>query len=299
MFAFRSMNTEVTVTADDPYEEAIANHVASIFWQAERRFSRFRVDSELAKLNRSQGPLVVSRELFDALRRARRYAEMTDGLFDPGIGADLIALGYDRSFAPGALDRERGAPVPRAGRFLDLILDPSTFTVERPSHLWIDLGGMIKGATVDAAARCLRTSVAIDAGGDAVLRGRSPTGEAWLVEIEDPIDPSRVLATLALADRGVATSAANRRRWRVGDSVAHHLVDPRTRSPAVTDLLQATVIAPTAELADVLAKTAFLLGMQAGRRFLERQLGVSAVLVPSTGGLVVVGAVDIRGVDDA
>ncbi len=299
MFAFRSMNTEVTVTAEDPYEEAIAGHVAAIFWQAERRFSRFRADSELARLNTSQGPLVVSPELFNALRRARRYTEMTDGLFDPGIGADLIALGYDRSFAPGALDRERGAPVPRTGRFLDLILDRSTFTVERPSGLWIDLGGMIKGASVDAAARCLRTSGVIDAGGDAVLRGRSPTGEPWLVEIEDPMDPSRMLATLALADRGVATSAANRRRWRVGESIAHHLVDPRTRSPAVTDLLQATVIAPTAELADVLAKTAFLLGAQAGRRFLERQLHVSAVLVPSTGALVVVGEVDIRGFRDA
>jgi len=299
MFAFRSMNTEVTVTADDPYEEAIAGRVAAVFWQAERRFSRFRLDSELARLNRSEGPLVVSPELFDALGRARRYVKMTDGLFDPGIGADLIALGYDRSFAPGALDRERIAPVPCAGRFLDLVLEPSTFTVERPSHLWIDLGGMIKGATVDAAARCLGTSGAIDAGGDAVLRGRSPTGEPWLVEIEDPVDPSRVLATLALADRGVATSAANRRRWHVSDSVAHHLIDPRTRSPAVTDLLQATVIAPTAELADVLAKTAFLLGTQAGRRFLERQLDVSAVLVPSTGSLVVVGAVDVQGGPDA
>ena len=80
MFVFRSMNTEVTVTAEDPNEQAIAAQVAAIFWQAERRFSRFRGDSELTKLNRSQGPLVVSPELFDALRRARRYAEMTDGL---------------------------------------------------------------------------------------------------------------------------------------------------------------------------------------------------------------------------
>jgi len=49
----------------------------------------------------------------------------------------------------------------------------------------------------------------------------------------------------------------------------------------------------------VLAKTAFLLGTQAGRRFLERQLDVSAVLVPSTGSLVVVGAVDVQGGPDA
>ena len=294
MFAFRSMNTEVTVTADDPHEHAIAAQVAAIFWQAERRFSRFRKDSELATLNGSQGPLAVSPELFDALRRACHYAEMTDGIFDPGVGADIVAFGYDRSFAPGALDRERRSSSPRAGRLRDLILDPGTLTVERPSELLIDLGGMIKGATVDVAAGCLRTSGAIDAGGDAVLRGRSPTGEPWLVEVEDPRDPSKLLAAFRLSDRAVATSAANRRRWRVGESVAHHLIDPRTRSPGETDLLQATVIAPTAELADVLAKTAFLLGEEAGRRFLERERDVGAVLVPRRGALVVVGAVDIR-----
>jgi thiamine biosynthesis lipoprotein len=208
MFAFRSMNTEVTVTAEDPHEEAIAGHVAAVFWRAERRFSRFRADSELAKLNMSQGPLVVSPKLFDALRRARRYVEMTDGLFDPGVGADLIALGYDRSFAPGALDRERIASVPRAGRFLDLILDPSTLTVERPSRLWIDLGGMIKGATVDAAARCLRTSGTIDAGGDADLgswrsRTRSILRGCWR-PLRLPIAGSR--PALPTADAGVSAT---------------------------------------------------------------------------------------------
>jgi thiamine biosynthesis lipoprotein len=178
-------------------------------------------------------------------------------------------------------------------------LDPSTRSVTRPEDLQIDLGGMIKGATVDKASVCLEGRGAIDAGGDAALRGRDPRGGPWLVDVEDPSDGSRTMATVALSDRAVATSAANRRRWRVGDSLAHHLVDPRTRAPAETDVLQATVVAPTVELADVLAKVAFLLGSAQARRFLERQPDVGAVLVRRTGDLVVVGDVDLRDTADA
>jgi FAD:protein FMN transferase len=293
MFTFRAMNTDVGVTALGD-EAAIAARVAATFAAAERRFSRFREDSELSALNRASGPLVVSDELFDMLTRARAYVELTDGLFDPAVGGTLTALGYDRSFAPGALDRERTSHPPRAGRFLDIALDHGTRTVVRPEHIQIDLGGMVKGTTVDVAALNLCGAGAIDAGGDAVMLGQSPTGDKWLVEIEDPTQPSRTIATLAVSDAAVATSAANRRRWRVGPALVHHLIDPRTQMSSTSDLLQATVTARSAELADVLAKTAFLLGARDGRRFLERQPGIGAVLVLRSGAFLFMGTLDVR-----
>lgn len=82
--------------------------------------------------------------------------------------------------------------------------------------------------------------------------------------------------------------------------MVHHLIDPRTSAPAATDLLQATVIARRAELADVLAKTAFLLGSRDARRFLERLPDVGAVLVPRDGDRpIFVGALDVREVAHA
>ncbi len=293
MFTFRAMNTDIEVTAFDD-EEAVAVRVAATFADVEHRFSRFHEGSELSALNRADGPFVASAELFDMLRRARAYVEMTDGVFDPAVGRPLSALGYDRSFAPGALDRERESEPARAGRFLDVVLDHDTRTVWRPPHVQVDLGGMAKGSTVDLAALHLRGAGAIDAGGDAIVRGSGPTGDTWLVEIEDPANPSRTVATLAVSDAAVATSAGNRRRWRVGDTFAHHLIDPRTQTSSASDLLQATVIAGSAELADVFAKTAFLLGARDGRRFLERQPGIAAVLVQRGGPPVLVGALDVR-----
>ncbi|MBL8948204.1 MAG: FAD:protein FMN transferase, partial [Myxococcales bacterium] len=107
MFTFRAMNTDVTVmlpTLEDGQD--LADAVAATFAAAERRFSRVRIDSELAALHRARDPIVVSAPLFDALTRARAYVELTDGAFDPAVGSALAAHGYDRSFAPGALDRD-------------------------------------------------------------------------------------------------------------------------------------------------------------------------------------------------
>jgi FAD:protein FMN transferase len=296
MVGFRAMNTEVLVAvpAMSAAEESdIAQRLAAVFEESERRCSRFRPESELSRLNRAAGTVPVSPELFEHLARAQTYTALTDGLFDPAIGGTLTALGYDRSFASGRMDRPAGAtPIPH-GSMLDVILDPVTCTVRRPPSVQLDLGGLVKGATVDRAAAMLPASGFVDAGGDAVLRGAGPDGAGWLVEVEDPRDARRHLVTLVLRDAAVATTAPNRRRWRIGGRDVHHLIDPRVADAADSDLAQVTVVAPCAEQADVLAKTAFLEGARAARARLLPLSGVGGVLVLRDGAVELVGAVEV------
>lgn len=290
-----AMDTEVTVVT--PTLHGAAAHaaraaVAAVFADAEARFSRFRDDSELASLNRATAPTRVSRPLMAALLRARDHVALTGGRFDPAVGGALIAAGYDRSFGHG-LDAATDPPPPPRARFAELGLDPSRSVIDRPAHLQLDLGGMIKGATVDQAARLLPPVAAIEAGGDAVLRGGGPDGDGWYVDVEDPADPVRVLVTLVVRDRAVATSAANRRRWRRGTRWSHHLIDPATGRPAASDLAQVTIVDDTAERAEVLAKAVFIAGARAGRALLDRLPTVGAVLVDRDGGVTLVGAAEV------
>lgn len=294
--AFRSMGTSVHVVAPDldaAAEEALVLDVARTFAESERRYSRFRPDSELSQLNRATGPHVVSRPLFEALRRARSYFELTEGLFDPTIGGALIAFGYARSFSPGVLDRDGAPSLPPRASMADVTLDPATCTVVRPPHVTLDLGGLIKGHTADRAGRKLPENGAVDAGGDAVVRGDGPEGAGWLVDVEDPHDPSRVALTVRARNRAIATSSPNRRRWKAGGRTVHHLIDPRTFEPSRSDLAQVTVLASFAELADVLAKTAFLLGRRSGGHFLSRLPGVGGVLIPDGGAPEITGDVEV------
>ncbi|MEO6774811.1 MAG: FAD:protein FMN transferase [Kofleriaceae bacterium] len=296
MWAFRAMNTDVVVAApelSDGAERALALAVEQLFRQTEQRFSRFLPESELAQLNRAKGPSTVSDELLALLLRARAHAIDTDGLFEPALGATMRASGYDRSFAPGALDRDDDPSTTPYASIAMLDIDEEQHRVARPSHVQIDFGGFLKGLTVDRAAALAPGAVIVDAGGDAVLRGAPPGDAGWTIEIEDPHDAARTVGTIVVRDQAVATSAANRRRWRRGTQTMHHLIDPRTRAPARSDVVQATILAPTAEVADVIAKVAFVLGSEHAMRELDHR-GLSGVLVLQDGAMLTVGGVEVH-----
>jgi thiamine biosynthesis lipoprotein len=294
MWTFRAMNTDVAVhlpfgshAEQRGFALAVADHFAAV----ERQFSRFSPDSELARLNRSAS-LAVSAEMIALLSACRHHVEESGGIFDPTVGAALCAAGYDRSFALGALDRDEPA-APRVARFADVAFDESARIVRRPPHVQLDFGGFLKGRTADQAAALALGPAIVDAGGDVVARGAGPDGTGWLVEIEDPTDAARIVAMLRLCDRAVATTAANRRRWRAGGTVVHHVIDPRRGLPARLQLAQASVVAPTAELADVAAKTVFVLGANDRRRFLAARPQLGAVLVHIDGTVETIGDVEV------
>jgi thiamine biosynthesis lipoprotein len=291
------MNTDVTVLApraDATSEALLAKQVAQVFAESEQIFSRFQLTSELSRLNHAGGPVTVSPALFAAFERAHHYWQITDGWFDPGIGNALCAAGYDRSFVRGLLDRETpvSPPAPEM-RFGKVVVDAETQAVTLPAGMLVDFGGFVKGWTSDVAAPLLPELAALDAGGDAVLRGAGVDRHGWLVDVENPASPGRALLTIRVRDAAVATSGTNRRKWRVANSVAHHLIDPHTREPANTDLIQVTVVASSAELADVLAKTALLRGHADARRFLDRFPDVSGVFVLSDGRVRLHGQLDV------
>lgn len=295
MPTFGAMGTEVAVHAlglARADEERLAVGVAEIFARSEARFSRFRPESELSQLNAADRPTVVSRALFDVLQSARHYFALTDGIFDPTIAAALAGHGYDRPFAAGALDRRHIERAP-ACSFADVTLDEATSTVDKPLHVRLDLGGIVKGRTADLAAELLPRPGVVDAGGDVVLRDAEGEGAGWVVDVEDPRDAGRTLLALAIGDRAVATSGTNRRRWSAGGGMAHHLIDPRTGKPASSDLVQVTIVAAHAELAEVLAKTVLVLGARDGGSFLSRFDDVAAILVGTDGNVRRIGALEV------
>lgn len=297
MNVWRTMGTTATLVLPDngPAEQArIEAIVRGRFAANEAQFSRFRPGSELSRLNRGRGSTRVSEGMWHMLCRARAWFRFTAGRFDPTVGGALVAHGYDRPFLPGILDRPRGEAPVQTASFADVMLTEATREVTLAPGVALDFGGFVKGCTVDIAARDLPANAALDAGGDGVVRGRGPGGEDWTIEIEDPRHPERIFGAVEATDVAFATSGTNRRHWKTGGETKHHLIDPETGSPARTDLIQATVLAETAEMADVLAKTAVLLGANKGGHFLSHLVGRAvrgAVLVPAEGSPKIVGEI--------
>lgn len=251
----------------------------------EQRCSRFLPDSELSRLNRAAGrAFVASPLLFGLVREALTLAWRSGGVFDPTVLPHLEATGYDRSFESLAEPRPPLSLGERPdARWCDVHLDPATRSITLPAGGALDLGGIGKGWAVDRLASLLGTPCLVNGGGDVMVRGRPPGGSSWYVGVADPGDEERDLCVLALTDRGVATSSKLKRRWRSGGHWLHHLIDARTRRPSDTDVVQATVVAPTTLLADYRAKVVLLLGSRRGIDWLESEEDSEGLLLLQDG----------------
>ena len=288
---FRAMNTNVDLFVSDIEDVALFAIAEEIFHSMEARLSRFLPDSELCHLNERSGRETrVSAVLFDVLRQAQEFNLVSGGAFEPAVLRDLEAAGYDRSFeqiSDSSEDIPLCASAPEASSISQARLDAAKGSVLAPAGLRIDLGGIGKGYTVDAVARLMQPArnFVVNAGGDMFASGSGPDGDGWLVNITDPTGATAGVSLIRLRDQALATSTTAVRRWQRGDRLLHHLIDPRTRRPAESGVLSASVAARTATEADVFAKAALLLGFDDGTRLL-RDHGASGLFVMDDGRLL-------------
>ncbi len=270
--AFHGFGTEVCVQlwprTEREHEAAQAlQRAVALLRRAERRLSRFDPRSDISRVNRQAGqPVRVTRLTRQLVAEALAAAHATGGLFDPTVLRAVQAAGYDRDFAllaeAGAVATD--APPAERARFRAVEIDQAAGTVRVPAGAGLDLGGIAKGWLADAAVRRLRRygAALADLGGDIAVAGEPPDGQAWEVEVADPWERPQPLGVLRLRPgmAGVATSGVLRRRWRTPSGPQHHIIDPRTGRPASGDLVQVTVVAPSAAAAEVAATAALLLG---------------------------------------
>ncbi len=246
-------------------------------------------EGELAQLNREAraGPVKASDELFSLLEEALQYQELTRGKFDIALGklVDLWGFGEEGSEVPSAeqIERllgERGVSLDRANK---------TVKLDRNSKL--DLGGIAKGYAVDRAIQVLKDrgveAALVDAGGDIRIYGSRPerffSHRRFKIAIQHPRKESQILGTVQLSgDRAIATSG-DYQRYFVRDGIRyHHILDPATGRPA-RGCISATIIAPTALVADALATGVFVLGPTEGLELIEKFPGVEGIIVGSAG----------------
>lgn len=243
----------------------------------ERLMSRFLPDSQVQRLTEAAGrtAVPVDRDLCQVLGQAQEVSAASAGAFDVTLGP-LVAL-WSRAGREGALPPPEALRAARAcvdHRALDLSADGPSARL-RHGGMSVDLGAIGKGAAVDRAVERLRgdgyTQGWVNAGGNVRFLG------AWdrAVPVRDPCAPDRACARLMVEHGALATSGNYERGWRIGGRWYGHLLDPRTGWPA-SACLSATVLAPSAALADALSTACFVLGPGPGRALCRLFSGVEA-----------------------
>ncbi|MFN8593050.1 MAG: FAD:protein FMN transferase [Thermomicrobiales bacterium] len=260
------MSTWIEIVGVDVPEPALQQALATgrrLAEEWECRFSRFRPDSILSRLNAANGiPIEVDQTFLEMLDDALAGVRRTGGMFDPSILPSLEAAGYSRSIEQVTTEPVvADAPVGAAGlaAWHRVVLERRNDTVQLPAGMRIDLGGIAKGAFVDRLAAELGDwpGGAVDAGGDMRVWGVPPSGDTWDVGVENPQQPDTDILSLRVVPGrgiGVATSGTYRRRWRSNGQTMHHLIDPRGGQPIRNGVQAVTAIAASVTAAEIATK---------------------------------------------
>ena len=230
----------------------------------ERTMTRFTSTSDIGRANLQAAvePVPVSRMTATVLEEGIRWAEASDGVFDPCIGkaVELWDVANRREPPPAGEVRQ----LARHGLYRSLILD--AWRGERvvrfaDADVRLDLGGIGKGYGVDRAVEALREwgieRALVNVGGDLYGMGESEDGDPWNVGIRSPENPSQLAGTLEVADQAVATSGDYLQFFKHADRRYHHLLDPATGAPRQSQAHSVTVTADRCMTADAAATAVF------------------------------------------
>lgn len=287
---FQAMGSKIFIAADS-HEPSVFSEIEKAenwFEEWEQSLSRFRLNSELSLLNRHPGVAIkLSDSLFRVLTTALESEKLSGGLVTPTILPDLLASGYSMDFDElisrdgWALGQNLLGPMSAD----PIKLDRRARTVTLPYGTQLDFGGIAKGwAAHQTMTRLSHLSpVLVDAGGDIAISGPKLDGSAWPIGVANPFEAGNILELIMVSSGGLATSGRDYKRWKFNESWKHHIIDPRTRHPAETDVLTATVLADSLMDAEVYAKTVLILGSEAGSKWLDQHRGIQYLLILENG----------------
>jgi thiamine biosynthesis lipoprotein len=228
--------------------------------------------SEIGRINQNAGraPVKVSYETLAIIKRALEYSKKFDGYFDISLGpiAELWGFSGNQQIIVPEHDRIV-ALLPLVDYQKITIAEKDTIVALAREGMKLDLGSIAKGYAIDRAAAVLKQmgvkNFLINAGGDIYVAGRKNNEQKWLVGIQHPRHRRALMASFELSDLAVATSGDYERFVEAAGKRYHHMLDPRTGYPAPR-CQSVTVLAPTAEEAEVWATYLFIIGFEAYRR---------------------------------
>ena len=264
---FRAMGSDAHVIITGGSDALLARAIDRIE-QLEVQWSRFRDDSDVSDLNRFAGNFrLVAADTALMVERAIELWRLTGGAVDPLVLGAVQNAGYDRTFADITTGPRPSIRKPwRLVACTDIEIEHvgDEHFVRLPADSGFDPGGIGKGFAADLIVAELMAAGAagacVNLGGDLRVAGLAPGGLSWIVAVEHPLR-DEAMFTLDIADGSAATSSTLRRSWTtVRGERMHHLIDTSTGLPSTTDLVQATVVAANAWVAEGLAKALLLRG---------------------------------------
>ena len=282
-------HTYFSVQYDLP--EDYSGAVDSTFHTFSRSLNPFDSTSLITAINRNESTHTDSmlREVFE---QAMEISRKSQGSYDVTCAPliNLWGFGFEQkdSISPQVID----SILPFVG--YQLVRLEGNELIKADPRMKIDFSSISKGYCSDLVGRVLlgkgAANYLVELGGEIAFRGTNPSGEGWVIGIDKPIDDVsgrisefELRLRLPTTPGGLATSG-NYRNYRVINGKKYaHTIDPRTGYPIQTDVLSATILAPSCMLADGLATACMTLSSKDVPAFIAHFPGVEYMLILGDG----------------
>jgi len=259
--------------------------------EVNRQISHYQPDSELSLFNCAPAgaPFKISAGFAALVRQSMELDRLSGGAFDPTLAPVINLWGFGEKTPEHRIPAE--AELEQARRstgIAHLRLTPAGELVKDIPGLQLNFGANGKGFGVDEMVRVLQarglTNAYVSISGEVFVLGHNAKGTKWQVGIPAPVPDWRpggpVATVLSLSGQAVSTSGDYQKYFvdAQGRRLCH-IMDPKTGRPVQHNLGSVSVVADSSTLADALSTTLFVLGPEAGLRFIETWTNASALFI--------------------
>ena len=273
-------------------DENLKPAIDSILEVIDLSMSTYRPDSAISKINQGDTTVVVDEHFRKVFEASQQIWQESEGLFDPTVGVLVNAWGFGKqkiSEADLPTDKKIDSLRKYVG-FDKVALTEKNLIKKRYTEILFDFNAIAQGYTSDVVANYLSArgikNYIVEIAGEMYLKGKNTVEDkSWTIGVENPLKPlddRDLVATIQFTNQGLATSGNYRKVWTDSNGRKYvHSINPITGRATQSDVLSATVVAPSTMLADGYATMFMVMGLAKSKAFLEKHPDLAVLLVYS------------------
>ena len=273
-------------------DENLKPAIDSILEVIDRSMSTYRSDSAISKINQGDTTVVVDEHFRKVFEASQQIWQESEGLFDPTVGVLVNAWGFGKqkiSETDLPTDKKIDSLRKYVG-FDKVALTEKNLIKKRYTEILFDFNAIAQGYTSDVVANYLSArgikNYIVEIAGEMYLKGKNTVEDkSWTIGVENPLKPlddRDLVATIQFTNQGLATSGNYRKVWTDSNGRKYvHSINPLTGRATQSDVLSATVVAPSTMLADGYATMFMVMGLAKSKAFFEKHPDLAVLLVYS------------------
>lgn len=260
------INIKIYTTNSDLARKAI-REAENIYSEYHKLTNYYDNNSHLTYINQTTGEITIDERVYELIQFGYNWYNESNGLLNINIGK-ITKFWHD--FREGLVTLDDLNKVKNTDiSITNIILKDNNKIINNGFN--IDLGAIAKGYVTEIVGEYFESIgleyYIINAGGN-VKVGKKYEGE-YLIGITSPIDTSDIFMTIKGEDISVVTSGSYERFYEVGDTLYHHIIDPKTFYPA-NYMKSVTIIGEDSGVCDALSTILFLMPIEEGKEFIKK-----------------------------